>query len=184
MHNTAQELRTLFKDRVGSGVGNGSFFLNNAESMVGCIINSFAPGRSEYDHKNVIFNLGLLISIFRSSHDNALWWMPYDLSDDKSILVQLMAWCRQATSHYLSQCWPRSMSPNGVTRRQWVKQPRWDTELRIFKDQFTGNITRIQLRVTVKYLYQDTRTRIGTVAHNIIVLTNQYWQMYVRYISF
>ena len=22
-----------------------------------------------------------------------------------------MAWCRQATSHYLSQCWPRSLSP-------------------------------------------------------------------------
>ena len=32
-----------------------------------------------------------------------------------------MAWCRQATSHYLSQCWPRSMSPYGVTRPQWVK---------------------------------------------------------------
>ena len=27
-----------------------------------------------------------------------------------------MTWCRQATSHYLSQCWPRSMSPYGVTR--------------------------------------------------------------------
>ena len=32
-----------------------------------------------------------------------------------------MAWCRQATSHYLSQCWPRSMSPHGITRPQWVK---------------------------------------------------------------
>ena len=31
-----------------------------------------------------------------------------------------MAWCRQATSHYLSQCWPRSLSPYGVTRPQWV----------------------------------------------------------------
>ena len=29
-----------------------------------------------------------------------------------------MAWCRQATSHYLNQCWPGSMSPNGVTRPQ------------------------------------------------------------------
>ena len=27
---------------------------------------------------------------------------------------------RQATSHYLSQCWPSSMSPCGVTRPQWV----------------------------------------------------------------
>ena len=32
-----------------------------------------------------------------------------------------MAWCRKATSHYLSQCWPSSMSPYGVTRLQWVK---------------------------------------------------------------
>ena len=45
-----------------------------------------------------------------------LWWMPLDLTDDKSTLIQVMAWCRQATSHYLNQCWPRSLSQNGVTR--------------------------------------------------------------------
>ena len=38
-----------------------------------------------------------------------------------TILVQVKAWCRQATSHYLqSQCWPRSVSPYGLTRPQWV----------------------------------------------------------------
>ena len=84
------------------------------------ISNSLAPGKSECDSKNVIFNLVLLIGIFRSSHDNALWWMPQYLTDDKSTLVQVMAWCRQATSHYLSQCWPRSLLPYGVTRPQWV----------------------------------------------------------------
>ena len=50
----------------------------------------------------------------------ALRWMPLDLADNKSTLVQVMAWCRQATSHYLSQCWPRFMSPYGVIRPQWV----------------------------------------------------------------
>ena len=34
-------------------------------------------------------------------------------------LVQVMAWCRQATSHYLSQCWSRYLSPHGFTRPQW-----------------------------------------------------------------
>ena len=86
------------------------------------LINSLAPGRSECDSKNVIFSLVLLIGIFRSTHDNALWWMPQDLTDDKSILVQVMAWCHQATSHYLSQCWLSSLSPYGATRPQWVKQ--------------------------------------------------------------
>ena len=46
-------------------------------------------------------------------------WLLLD-RPDMSTLVQVMAWCCQATSHYLSQCWPRSMSPYGVTRPQWV----------------------------------------------------------------
>ena len=31
-----------------------------------------------------------------------------------------MAWCHEATSYYLSQCWPRSVSPYCVTGLQWV----------------------------------------------------------------
>ena len=46
--------------------------------------------------------------------------MSLDHTYGKSTLVQVMAWCRQATSHYLSQCCPRSQSPYGVTRPQWV----------------------------------------------------------------
>ena len=44
--------------------------------------------------------------------------MPQNLTNEKSILVQVMAWCRQAASHCLSQCWPRSMSLYGNTK--WV----------------------------------------------------------------
>ena len=39
-------------------------------------------------------------------------WVPQNPIDDAPILVQVMAWCRQATSHYMSQCWPRTMSPH------------------------------------------------------------------------
>ena len=46
--------------------------------------------------------------------------MPQDFTVDESTLVQVMAWCHQATSHYLGQCWPRSILPYGVTRLQWV----------------------------------------------------------------
>ena len=31
-----------------------------------------------------------------------------------------MAWCHQATSHYLTQCWSRSVSPYGISRRQCI----------------------------------------------------------------
>ena len=37
-------------------------------------------------------------------------------------LVQVMAWCHQAASHYLSHCWPRYVLQYGVTTPQWVSQ--------------------------------------------------------------
>ena len=93
----------------------------NMLKLLQTYINSLAPGRPGCHFKTAIFNLVLLIGIFTSSKDNALRWMPWDLAGDKSTLVQVMTWCRQATSHYLSQCWPSSMSPYGVTRPQRVK---------------------------------------------------------------
>ena len=92
-------------------------------------INSLAPGRYQCDSKNdqSVFNLALLIAIFKSSYDNVLRWMPQDLTDYKSTLVQVMAWCRQATNHYLNQCWPRSPTPYGVTRPHWVNWSNVDS---------------------------------------------------------
>ena len=45
------------------------------------------------------------------------------LSDDNSKLVHAMASCHQATSHYLSQCLPSSMSPYGVKIIYFKFQP-------------------------------------------------------------
>ena len=73
------------------------------------------------------------------SYEIAPLRMWLDFTDDKSTLVQVMAWCRQATSHYLSQCWPISRSPNCVTRPQWVNvsvvrfPPSESTELNPFQ---------------------------------------------------
>ena len=83
--------------------------------------NSLAPGRFQFNFRYIIFKPTLVNGGWGISYEIALGWMPLDLTDDKSTLVQVMAWCRQATSHYLSQCWPRSILPNGVTRPQWVK---------------------------------------------------------------
>ena len=57
--------------------------------------------------------------------------MPQDLTDVKSTLVLVMAWCCEATSHYLIQCWPRGMLPYGVTGPQRVKtEDKADIEMR------------------------------------------------------
>ena len=66
------------------------------------------------------FQTNLVIDGWGICCEIALIWMSLDFNDDQSTLVQLMAWCRQATSYYLSQGWPRSLSPSGVTWPQWV----------------------------------------------------------------
>ena len=69
--------------------------------------NSLAPGRFQRNLRKVSFMLVLVIDGRSISCKFVLTWMPMDLTDDKLTLAQLMAWCRQAPSHYLSQCWPR-----------------------------------------------------------------------------
>ena len=85
--------------------------------------NSLAPGKFEWNFGYVIFKWILVIDGWGICCEIALIWMLLDFTDDQSTLVQVMAWCRQTTSHYLSQCWPRSLSPYGVTRPQWVNDP-------------------------------------------------------------
>ena len=70
----------------------------------------------------LIFKQILVIDCWCISCEIALLSMSLDFIDDQSTLVQVMAWCRQATSHYLSQCWPRFKLQYGVTRPQWVNQ--------------------------------------------------------------
>ena len=86
--------------------------------------NSLTPERFGCDFIDSIPNLILSISSLRSLHDNALRWMPQNLTDHKSTLVQVIAWCRQATSRYLNQWWLGLLSSYGVVRPQWVNSSK------------------------------------------------------------
>ena len=100
------------------------------------IFNSLALGRFERNLRKVLFKLILMIGGWGIFCKIALRWMSMDLTDDESTLIQVMAWCRQATSHYLSQCWPRSLLPY-VIKPQWVKYVhhtiQWKLHLEIIK---------------------------------------------------
>ena len=80
------------------------------------LFNSLAAEKFEWNFRFVIFKRILVIAGWGISCEIAMIWMSLDLIDDQSTLVQVMAWCRQAPSHYLIQCWPRSLSPYGVIR--------------------------------------------------------------------
>ena len=111
------------------------------------------------------FPFCLSIGILRSSYENALWWTPQELTDDKSTLIKVIAWWRQATSHYLSQCWPRSKSPYGITWAQWVNLlalgdwPLGDYELQAY-----GTYKDYQLRLSLYVCSQINDTEPHVMA--------------------
>ena len=102
--------------------------------------------------------------------------MPQVLTDDKSTLVQVMAWCRQATSHYLNQCWPWSPTSYGITRPQWVKCDlnataintlRWRQNCGyfadIFKTSFLNENIWILLKIPMKFVLKIWINNIPTL---------------------
>ena len=81
---------------------------------------SLAPERCDRNSKSVISEYMLEIKFMNTFCGIALMFRPGNIFDEKSTLLQVMAWCLQAPSHYLSQCWPGSMSPYDVNRPQWI----------------------------------------------------------------
>ena len=77
----------------------------------------------------IIWGLNKIFTIFKNDALNCILWfqllgvfikdshgtVPVGLTDDESPLVQVMAWCHQAPSHYLNQWWPCSLTHICVT---------------------------------------------------------------------
>ena len=91
-----------------------------ADNIFVCNLTHWPLGDFNKILEKIIFTPILVTDGCDISSEIALRWTSLDLNDDKSTLVQVMAWCHQATSHYLGQCWPKSLPPYGITRPQWV----------------------------------------------------------------
>ena len=113
----------------------------------------------------------LSIDEWSISFEIAFRWLSQDFADHKATLVQVMAWCRQATSHYLSQCCPRSLSPYGVTRPQWVNTLRPKHNGSHFADIFLciSLIENFQIlhKISLKYV-------------PLALIDNKIWQHWFR----
>ena len=97
-----------------------------------------------------------------STTEIELRWMPQNTFDDKSTLVLVMACCRRATSHYLSQCRPRPKSTYGVTRPH-TKLSYW----------LLGEVTCLhQYFWNVWYNHIETRGYLGSIRQRAMTWIN------------
>ena len=77
--------------------------------------------------------------------------MLWGNNDGKPSLVLEMAWCHQATSHCMDQCWQRPMTPYGVTRPQLVNW-FWCTNAYTIENSisFSDSLSTIAAKITTK----------------------------------
>ena len=108
--------------------------------------------------------------------------------DGKSTLVQVMAWCLTAPSHYMNQCWPRSY---GVTRPQWVNPHNIlnfleETQKRIYifccfmslkcHWNSTGSWNPLSWKTSLCYIAGDDVMSVGSKEFTGIILINTNWK--------
>ena len=82
--------------------------------------NSLATGRCGSKFKYIFFKHIVQNSSLYTGWEIPLRWIPQTLTKEKSSLAQIIAWCHQATSHYLNH-FTQIILPYGITRPQWVK---------------------------------------------------------------
>ena len=80
-------------------------------------IKSIACERFVWISKWLSSMLILMINCFVKFASEVCRW---SLFIDESTFVQVLAWCRQATNHYLTECRHRFMSPYHITRLHYV----------------------------------------------------------------
>ena len=71
--------------------------------------NSLSPERCNNSFKIITFKLISQKINVNSRCELVVKWMQQNIANGKTTLIQVMAWCRQATCHYLSQCWMASL---------------------------------------------------------------------------
>ena len=102
---------------------------------------------------------GVNISLMVSQH-----WFRYPV----------MAWCRQATSHYLNQCWPRSPTLYGATRPRQVIPFRavWSFRVNFMHLLFLSFIDTVYFALSILFLMMNRSGIIWFyyIRHRAIIL--------------
>ena len=98
-------------------------------------------------------NVQMLFSDWSLDHSTGIviMGMLWGNNDGKPSLVLEMAWCHQATSHCMDQCWQRPMTPYGVTRPQLVNW-FWCTNAYTIENSnsFSDFLLTIAAKITTK----------------------------------
>ena len=102
------------------------YLSKHAKCNVSFVLFSESP-LANWGHVTQMNKLWCNLELYASILSNEKGFFLNMLSNGKSMLGQVMAWCRLVIIHYLSQFWPESISTNVIIKPQWVNVNKVDT---------------------------------------------------------
>ena len=98
-------------------------FYSGSGNRRACLFSKSSLARlQEFWNSSICFYEIKRKNLFKSTCPTGSFTCPGPSGSGKRRALHLMAWCRQATKHYLNQCWPSFTLIYGVTRDQWVNE--------------------------------------------------------------
>ena len=135
-------------------VNNGFGTETLSKAMLIHYINSVVPGRCGANLKSIIFKLIIQDRSLGDRCEIALCWMPKNLTIEKSTLAQVMAWCRQETSHNMPHVDPNLCHMVSLAHNEL--KPRNNLSNKIcFHSKTSSLISGPAYRRNGLYLYSD-----------------------------
>ena len=113
----------------------------------------------------------------------SLWYNPqmnvtWSYGRKFSVGCKVIAWCRRATSHYLNQYWPRSISPCDVTRPQWVKGAVLITHLGMFSPRRQRIYKNWSAKFTLIVQERRILSRIISWSKGVCLNQRNFWRVF------
>ena len=126
--------------------------LNNGPHYVSGI-NLLACGRCGCNCICLMLQLILSFNVWNNYCEISLRWTSEELVDNKSTVGQIMAWCHQVTSYYLTQFWSSSLMSYGVTRGPFYQHElpfitAWRSDYIVYKHYNDIIMTTIVSQIT------------------------------------
>ena len=122
---------------------------NSIYGIGGCYINGLWEIWKWF--ARIFFKLMIWIDVWSTSCEIDLRWLPHTPVDDKSTLVQVKAWCRQALTSQIVLTKISNVRPYGVTRQVKYQQSPSQYPIRRLIPQ---NIKPVRLRVKCSHHFE------------------------------
>ena len=127
---------------------------------------TLCPLKMWHCHQYIIFKRIVVITFTNNSGVTSFGGIADDPTDDESSLVQIMVWCRQASSLCLELCWEDKHV------RHIISSSKWEASIYANAVIFSVPVSEFCVEMIGRIMGSRSYSLVCTFNHNIIIIQN------------